>query len=264
MQPEIRTKDTVVAVEHLSTRFGKRVVHDDISLEIKRGEIFAIVGGSGSGKSTLMREMAMLQEPSSGTVSVFGVDVTSFSHQDATSLRRRIGVLFQYGALFGGMNVMENIAMPLREHTRLSTAFIDEIAMMKLKLAGLDEDAALLYPSELSGGMRKRAALGRAIAMDPELLFLDEPTSGLDPVTADALDELILQLKESLGLTVVMVTHDLDSLWRVADHVLLLGDAHILGIGTMQELAESQDAYVQGFFAGRRGRAAQGVTCLPA
>jgi phospholipid/cholesterol/gamma-HCH transport system ATP-binding protein len=247
----------VVEARGVSTRFGRKVVHDGISLDIRRGEIFAIVGGSGSGKSTLMREMVLLLRPSGGSIRVFGSDVAAVDLKQALALRRRIGVLFQNGALFSGQTVLENVAAPLHEHTRLTSRLVKEIAAMKIALAGLEPDAAALYPSQLSGGMRKRAALARALALDPELLFLDEPSSGLDPVSADAFDELILQLKRALGLTIVMVTHDMDSLWRVADRVVLLGQARILGYGTMEELAGSGDPLVRDFFQGPRGRAAQ-------
>lgn len=253
--------DAHVAVEvtDLTTRFGAKLVHNQINLRVYRGEILAIVGGSGSGKSTLMREMVLLQKPSSGSVRVLGEDATALTHRPAIALRRRIGVLFQYGALFGGMTVLENVAAPLREHTKLSHSLIDEIATMKLGLTGLAAETGTLYPSQLSGGMRKRAALSRAIALDPELLFLDEPTSGLDPVSAAALDELVLRLKASLGLTIVMVTHDIDSLWRVADRMILLGDGRILGSGTVAEVAQAGDARIRSFFQGPRGRTAQGA-----
>lgn len=247
----------MVRVRDLSTRFGTKLVHENISLDILRGEIFAIVGGSGSGKSTLLREMVMLQKPTSGSVDVLGIPLQGITRGKVLSLRRNIGVLFQYGALFGGLTVLENVGLPLHEHTRLSAKLIDELAVLKIALTGLAPDTATLFPSQLSGGMRKRAALARAIALDPQLLFLDEPTSGLDPVSADGFDELILQLRESLGLTVVMVTHDIDSLWRVADRVLLLGNARVLGHGSMTDLIQSDDESVQRFFQGPRGRAAQ-------
>lgn len=257
MARSIDQNDVVIQVRDVSTRFGSKVVHDHISVDIPRGGIFAIVGGSGSGKSTLLREMILLLKPTSGSITVLGREVTGLNRKQAMGIRRRIGVLFQNGALFSGQTVLDNIAVPLREHTRLSDRLIKEIAAMKMALAGLEPEAAALYPSQLSGGMRKRAALARALALDPELLFLDEPSSGLDPVSADAFDALVLQLKASLELTVVMVTHDMDSLWRVADRVALLGRSHILGEGTMEELAGSTEPLVQEFFQGPRGRAAQ-------
>jgi phospholipid/cholesterol/gamma-HCH transport system ATP-binding protein len=242
----------------IRTRFGRHVIHDGISLEIERGEIFALVGGSGSGKSTLLREMVMLQRPTSGSVRLLGQEVTDSSERAYAGLRCRIGVLFQNGALFSALTVLENTGLPLREHTRLSHDLIDEIAAVKLALVGLKPEASVLYPSQLSGGMRKRAALARAIVMDPEVLFLDEPTSGLDPRSADGFDELILDLKAALSPTIVLVTHDMDSLWRVADRVALLGQGRLLGVGAMAELIESDDPSVRAFFDGPRGRAAMG------
>ncbi|MEO0974644.1 MAG: ATP-binding cassette domain-containing protein, partial [Pseudomonadota bacterium] len=199
-------REVVVRIRGLSTRFGDRVVHEDIDLDIYRGEVTAVVGGSGSGKSTLMREMVMLQQPSSGSVQVLGQEVAGIGDMQALPLRRRLGVMFQYGALFGDQTVLENVGVPLREHTSLSDQLIDEVSMMKLGMVGLDPAVAPLYPSQISGGMRKRAAMARAIALDPEMIFLDEPSSGLDPVSADALDSLILNLKELLGLSVVTIT----------------------------------------------------------
>lgn len=249
--------DVVAEVRNLSTRFGRKEIHEDISLTVRRGEILAIVGGSGSGKSTLLREMAALQYPTGGSVSLFGQQLGQLSGNEELRLRRRIGVLFQYGALLGGLSVLDNVGMPLREHTPLSGPLIDELAAFKLSLTGLQPDAAALYPNQLSGGMRKRAALARALALDPELVFLDEPTSGLDPVSADGFDDLVLDLKSSLDFTVVMVTHDIDSLWRVSDRVALLGDARLLQIGTVKKLAKSDIPGVKRFFQGPRGRAAQ-------
>ncbi|MBT8131374.1 MAG: ATP-binding cassette domain-containing protein, partial [Gammaproteobacteria bacterium] len=249
-------EDIVVELENVQTRFGSKVVHDGISLQVLRGEVLAVVGGSGSGKSTLLREMVMLLPPTAGTVRVLGRDVSRASEQSLLPLRRRLGVMFQDGALFGGQTVLENVGVPLREHTELSPGLIDEIAQLKLSLAGLEPAVGAMWPNQLSGGMRKRAALARALALDPELIFLDEPSSGLDPISADGLDELILQLKELLGLTIVMVTHDMDSLWRVADRVVLLGDKRILGVGTMKELSQSTTPAVAEFFNGPRARVA--------
>lgn len=252
-----QSRDAVIEVQDLTMRFGTKVVHENLSLSVYRGEILAIVGESGSGKSTIMREMVLLQTPTSGTVRVLGEDVRSLNAAQVLRLRRHIGVLFQNGALFGGMTVLQNVGLPLREHTALESGLIDEIACVKLMLAGLSTGDGYLYPSQLSGGMRKRAALARAIALDPELLFLDEPTSGLDPLSADQLDELILDLKASLGPTIVIVTHDMDSLWRVADRVVLLGGGQILADGPMSELSASSDPAVARFFKGARGRAAK-------
>lgn len=251
--------ERVVEVRDLTMRFGRKLIHEHLDLGVQRGEILAIVGGSGSGKTTLLREMVLLQRPSSGSVRVLGREISELSEAQTLQVRRRIGVLFQNGALFGGRTVLENVGTPLREHTALSDPLIDEIACVKLSLVGLSPDDGLLYPNQLSGGMRKRVALARAIALDPELLFLDEPTSGLDPLSADAFDALILDLKAALDPTIVVVTHDMDSLWRLADRVVLLGDGRLLAQGSMQQLAGSRDPAVIRFFQGPRGRAAQGA-----
>lgn len=247
----------IVQVRGLVTSFGKKMVLNGVNMSVRRGEIAAIVGGSGSGKSTLLRQIVMLLRPTAGTIRVLDTDVTGISENDALPLRRRMGVMFQNGALFGGLTVLENVSMPLLEHTALSPQLVEKTAQLKIALAGLDASAGALYPSQLSGGMRKRAAVARAIALDPELLFLDEPSSGLDPVSADAMDELVLQLKSLLGLTIVMVTHDMDSLWRVADRVVLLADAKVVQEGTMEELAASAHPVAKQFFEGRRGRASR-------
>lgn len=237
-------------------QYGSNVVIDGVSVAVRRGEILAIVGGSGSGKSTMMRLLAMLQTPTAGTLHVLGNDVTGLDDDQVLPLRRRLGVMFQHGALFGSLTVLENVCVPLNEHTSLSRDLIEELGMMKIALAGLKPDAAALYPNELSGGMRKRAAVARGIALDPEVLFLDEPGSGLDPVSADAMDDLVLELKSTLHLTVILVTHDMNSLWRVADRILLLADRRVAALGTIDELMQSQHEVVQQFFNGRRGRAA--------
>lgn len=249
--------DTIIEISRLHTRFGTAVVHEDINLTVKRGEIFALAGSSGCGKSTLLREIIQLQRPDSGTIKVFGRDVHSIGDDEVLELRRRWGMMFERGALFSALTVAENVAMPLHEHTDLSDELIDEIVTIKIVLAGLPASAGAKYPSELSGGMRKRAALARAIALDPELLFLDEPTAGLDPLSASGLDELVRHLKELLGLTILIVTHDLDLLWRVADRVAVLGDGHVLGMGTMEDLSKSEHPMVREYFYGPRGRAAR-------
>ena len=247
----------IIEIANLSTRFGSAVVHDNISLEVRRGEIFALVGSSGCGKSTLLREIILLQQPLSGSIRVFGKEVLGLDDEQALFLRKSWGVMFERGALFSSLTVSENVGLPLREHTQLSDKMIDELAAMKIALAGLPASAGDKYPNELSGGMRKRAALARAMALDPELLFLDEPTAGLDPLSASGFDELVLHLKQSLGLTVMMVTHDLDSLWRVADRVAVLGEGKVLGTGTMEELSKSEHPLIREYFYGPRGRAAR-------
>ena len=249
--------DEVIEIRDLNTRFGDAVVHRDVSFSVRRGDIFALVGGSGCGKSTLLREIIMLQQPVSGSIRVFGQEVIGLSDEQALPLRRRWGMMFERGALFSSLTVTENVSMVLREHTRLGAALIDEIAALKIALTGLPADAGAKYPSELSGGMRKRAALARALALDPELLFLDEPTAGLDPLSAAGIDELVHQLRDALGITIMMVTHDLDLLWRAADRVAVLGEERILGNGTMQELARSEHPIIREYFYGPRGRGAR-------
>ncbi|MES2502395.1 MAG: ATP-binding cassette domain-containing protein [Pseudomonadota bacterium] len=249
--------DSVIEMRNVSTRFGEKIVHTDINLTVNRAEIFAIIGGSGSGKSTLLREMILLQKPSSGSIKVLGESLQDISEDDALALCKRWGVMFQNGGLFGALTVIENVGLPLREHTVLSEHAIDEIAVAKLALTGLKPEANQQYPSELSGGMMKRAALARAIALDPELLFLDEPTAGLDPVSAAGVDELVLHLRDQFGLTIVMITHDLDLLWQVADRVAVLADGKVQEVDSMLALSNSENPAVKMFFEGPRARFAQ-------
>lgn len=253
----VATPDTVIDVRGLESRFGSVVVHENLDLQVQRGEVLGLVGGSGSGKSVLMRQIIMLNEPSAGSVKVFDVETVGISEKAGNELRKRFGVMFQQGALFSSMTVLENVTVPLIEHTSLPLHVAEEIAMMKIVLSGLPTDAGAKLPRELSGGMLKRAAVARALALDPGLLFLDEPSAGLDPVGAAALDDLILQLKASLGLTLVLVTHDLDSLWRVTDRVAFLGEKRILEVASMKTLSESKEPLIQKYFAGPRARAAQ-------
>jgi phospholipid/cholesterol/gamma-HCH transport system ATP-binding protein len=250
------TRDRLIEVQHIHTRFGAAVVHDDVSLTIDKGEVFAIAGGNGSGKSVLMREMILLQQPTAGDIQIFGRNIKTMDEANVLALRRRCGVLFQHGALFSSLTVAENVAVPLREHTALSAALIQELALLKIASTGFPMASVTKYPNELSGGMRRRAALARALALDPELLFLDEPTSGLDPISAAAFDELTQQLREWFRLTIVIITHDLDSLWRIVDRVAVLGNGKVLGIGTMKELSHSTDPLIHEYFYGPRGRAA--------
>ena len=241
----------------MSTRFGAHVVHSGLDLDVRRAEVFALIGGSGSGKSTLLREMILLQRPDSGSIRVLGVDLENLGDDEALALRRRWGVMFQHGGLFGSMTVTENVGLPLREHTALEDGLIDEIVAWKLAMTGLEPKAGAQYPSELSGGMMKRASLARALALDPELLFLDEPTAGLDPEGAGGVDQLVRKLRDLFGLTIVMITHDLDLLWQVADRVAVLAEGKVQGIGSMAELSHMDNPAIRQFFDGPRGRAAQ-------
>lgn len=246
-----------IEVQHVRTRFGPAVVHEDITLTVYRGEVFGIAGGNGCGKSTLLREILMLQRPTAGTIYLLGQATDRLTERETRALYRRCGVMFQHGALFSSLNVVDNVAAPLREHTTLSHSLIRDIAMVKIAMTGFPLDSAGKFPNELSGGMRKRVALARAIALDPEILFLDEPTSGLDPISAAEFDELVERLKHWLGLTMVIVTHDLDTLWRVTDRVAVLGNGRVLGIGTMEELSHSDEPIIHEYFHGPRGRAAK-------
>ena len=252
MQPPADS-DVVIDVNNVSTRFGDHVVHAGLNLQVHRAEVFAVIGGSGSGKSTLLRELILLHRPTDGTIRVLGNALENLSDEAALNLRRRWGVMFQHGGLFGSLSVLENIGLPLREHTTLSDTLIDEIAAWKLDLTGLKPEVGAQFPAELSGGMMKRASLARALALDPELLFLDEPTAGLDPKSAGGVDELILKLRELFGLTIVMITHDLDLLWQVADRVAVLADGTVQGIGSMAELSQMEQPAIRQFFEGPRG-----------
>jgi phospholipid/cholesterol/gamma-HCH transport system ATP-binding protein len=245
--------DNVIELRQICTRFGSHTVHDGLDLSVRRGEILGLAGGSGSGKSVLLREIIGLQRPSSGQVSVFGDDLATLDAKQGLALRRRWGVMFQRGGLFGALTVRQNVGLPLREHSALDGALIDRIAEWKLALTGLPADAGLKLPSELSGGMLKRAALARAIALDPELLFLDEPTSGLDPASSAGVDKLILRTRELFGPTIVIVTHDLDLLWQVCDRVAVLGDGRVLAQGTMEALSHDAHPIVAAYFTDRRG-----------
>ena len=243
------TSEAIIVIHDLKNYLGGHWVHDGLDLQINRGEIFAIVGGSGSGKTTLLRSILMLQKPTSGTLKVFDVDVMHCDRKQAQQLRRRQGVMFQQSALFSSLNVLENILFPLNEFTDLSPSMQKEMALLKVALVGLPIDAAFKYPLELSGGMLKRAALARAIALDPELLFLDEPTAGLDPHSAAALDNLLITLRDSMGLTIVMVTHELASLRRVTDKVAFLGEGLVLSVESMASLEKNPNPLIQEFFS---------------
>ncbi len=245
--------EVVISVRGLETRFGSQVVHNGLDLDVMRGEILGVIGPSGCGKSVLMRQILGLDEPQAGDIRIFGA--TLADHGDA--LAARVGVLFQDGALFSTLTVKENVEVPLKEHTALSRLLIGQIADLKLTLSGLGPEAHHKKPSEISGGMRKRAALARALALDPDLLFLDEPTAGLDPVTASGFDRLVKDLSHDLGLTVFLVTHDLDTLMGVCDRVAVLYGGKVAALGPVEEVRARATGWVKEYFAGPRGRAAQ-------
>ncbi len=248
--------DIVIRVRGLENAFGEQIIHHGLDLDVRRGEILGIVGGSGTGKSVLMRSIIGLQEPRAGEIEVFGKATNSLDAAAEKDLRRQWGVLFQDGALFSALTVAENIEVPLREFFKLGEALMDEIAGYKIAMVGLPPLAGPKFPSELSGGMRKRAGLARALALDPALLFLDEPTSGLDPISAAAFDELIRSLADTLGLTVFLITHDLDTLHAICDRIAVLADNKVLKVGTIPELMDFDHPWVQDYFRGPRGRAA--------
>lgn len=251
--------ETIIEISNLRTQFDALIIHEGLNLKIQRREIIALIGDSGSGKSTLMREIILLEKPAAGSIKVLGLDVLNINEKQCLWLRRRCGVMFQQGALFSSLTVAENVAVPLREHTRLSKRLINEIVAFKIALVGLPASAREKYPAQLSGGMIKRAAVARALALDPEIVFLDEPTAGLDPIAAFALDELIVQLKESLGLTIIIITHDLDTLWAVTDRVAVLADKRIFAVTSIHELTQLDHPWVRNYFHGPRGRAAQKI-----
>jgi phospholipid/cholesterol/gamma-HCH transport system ATP-binding protein len=243
-------QNPVIEITGLKNRLGEQWVHKDVNLTVNQGEILAIIGGSGSGKTTIIRCLLMLLQPTAGHLKVFGQDIMAINDQDATKLRQRWGMLFQHSALFSMMSVIENIMFPMREFTDLSDSFMKELALLKLYLVGLDKSAANKFPSELSGGMQRRAAAARAIAMDPELLFLDEPTTGLDPNSARRFDDLIVFLRDALNLTIVMVSHDMESLKRTTDRVAFVGDGQILAIEPFEQLRKNQHPLIQDYFTG--------------
>jgi phospholipid/cholesterol/gamma-HCH transport system ATP-binding protein len=246
-----------IEVRGLRNQFGDHVVHDNLDLTVERGEVLGIVGGSGTGKSVLLNTIIGLRVPNAGTVKVFGQELHRASSHGWSELERRWGVLFQGGALFSNLTVRENVTAPMFEHTRMTRREAAELADLKIAMVGLRPEAGSLKPAELSGGMRKRAGLARALALDPELLFLDEPTSGLDPIGAAAFDELTRDLADSLGLTVFMITHDLDSLYEITDRVAVLADKHVVATAPVRELETSDHPWIREYFLGPRGRAAR-------
>ncbi len=240
------TDDVIIKVRGLKNSFGDQVIHQDLDLDVRRGEILGVVGGSGTGKSVLMRSFIGLQTPDAGTIDVLGENMIGREEDEAKNIRRRWGVLFQAGALFSTLTVAENVEVPIREYFPfIKEPLLDEIASFKIAMSGLPANAGPKYPSELSGGMKKRAGLARALALDPELLFLDEPTAGLDPIGAAAFDELIKGLKHKLELTVFLITHDLDTLWAICDRVAVLDDKKVVAVGTIEELLALDHHWIQ-------------------
>jgi len=247
----------IIQVRGLKNAFGEAVIHDNLDLDVRRGEILGVVGGSGTGKSVLMRSIIGLQTPVAGDITVFGEPTIGREETEATNIRKRWGVLFQGGALFSTLTVSENVQVPLREfYSDLNPALMAEIAAYKVVMTGLAPDAGPKFPAELSGGMKKRAGLARALALDPELLFLDEPTAGLDPIGAAAFDDLTKSLQKTLGLTVFLITHDLDTLYAICDRVAVLADKKVIAVGTIDELLALDHPWIQEYFKGPRGRAA--------
>ena len=246
--------DPVVQVQGLVNRFGAQVVHDGLDMEVNADEVFGIVGGSGSGKSVLLRSILGLHRPQAGTVRIFGHDITQMNQAQLREVKVRYGVSFQAGALYSGLTVLQNVQLPMLEHLELDTLALNDLAMLKIRLVGLPADAGVKFPAQLSGGMIKRAALARALALDPSLLFLDEPTSGLDPISAAAFDELVLYLQKQLKLTIVMITHDLDSIFRTCNRVGVIVDRRMIS-DTLKRIVDYPNPWIQEYFHGERARA---------
>jgi len=255
IQSSATAKDAVIRVRGLVNGFGDQILHDHLDLDVYRGEVLGVVGGSGTGKSVLLRSIIGLNKIKAGTIEVFGRDTSKLNDQQMRQIEMRWGVLFQEGALFSSQTIAENIQVPLREYLKMPQQLMNEIASMKISMVGLEEDAAQKHPSELSGGMKKRAGLARALALDPDIVFLDEPTAGLDPISANMFDELVKDLQKSLNLTVFMVTHDLDTLRATTDRIAVLVDRKIK-VGTIDELRRDPHPWIQQYFSGPRGRAA--------
>ncbi len=257
MRPMAGTDETIISVRGLRTQFGSHVVHNNLNLDVRKGEIIGVVGGSGTGKSVLLRAIIGLMTPQAGEILVFGEDLTKMDPPERSAYEKRWGVLFQDGALFSSLTVAQNIQVPPREHLKLSQVLMDELAALKIRLVGLEQNSAGKLPSELSGGMRKRAGLARALSLDPEILFLDEPTAGLDPIGAAAFDNLVKQLQQNLGLTVFLVTHDLDTLHAVCDRIAVLAEQRVMVVGTMEDMLAFDHPWIKEYFHGPRARAAK-------
>lgn len=238
----------IIKISNMQTRFGSSLIHKDINLEIYQGEILAIIGSSGSGKTTILRSILMLLTPASGTITVFDKSLNHLTEDEAFAIRRRLGMLFQQSALFSSLNVLENIIFPMKELADISQELMEQLALLKIALVGLPEDVAFKYPSELSGGMQRRAAAARALAMDPELLFLDEPTSGLDPLGARQFDDLILFLRDALNLTIVLISHDMETLSRITDRIAFIGDGKVLAIEPYEKLIKNDNPMIVEYF----------------
>ena len=256
-------REVIIAVRDLRNQFGPQVIHDHLDLDIYRGEVLGIVGGSGTGKSVLLRSILGINKPRSGRIEIFGKARSDMTPDEERAVERRWGVLFQDGALFSSLTVAQNIQVALKEHLHIPQKLMDEIAAVKIGLVGLPPEAGPKFPSELSGGMRKRAGLGRALALDPEIVFLDEPTAGLDPIGASAFDELIKNLQATLGLTVFMVTHDLDSLYAICDRIAVLAEKKVLVTGTIDQMMTQDHPWIREYFHGPRGRAAMAAKSAP-
>jgi phospholipid/cholesterol/gamma-HCH transport system ATP-binding protein len=254
--PPTDDREVLIQVRGLLSQFGERTIHENLDLDVRRGEVLGVVGGSGTGKTVLLNSIIGLKEPEGGSIRIFDHDIADMTKEQAADIERRTGVLFQQGALYSSLSVLDNVASPLVEHTKMPRDMIRELAEMKIAMVGLKPESHHLKPAELSGGMKKRVGLARALALDPELLFLDEPTAGLDPIGAAAFDDLIRTLSDDLGLTVFMITHDLDSLYAICDQVAVLADKHVVEKATVHELERSDHPWIKEYFLGPRGRAA--------
>ena len=252
----VRLDDPAIRVRGIVNRFGDHTVHNNLNLDVGRGEVIGVIGPSGCGKSVLLRAIVGLRPPQAGTIEVFGNNLGSLSEPARKRVEQNWGVMFQDGALFSNLTVLENVMVPLKEHIKMPSSLMEELALMKIRMSGLEHNAAGKFPSDLSGGMRKRAALARALVLDPALLFLDEPTAGLDPVTAGRFDALVRELQQTMGLTVFLVTHDLDTLAATCDRIAVLGEKRLLAIGTLDEVRRNPHSWIQDYFSGPRGRAA--------